>query len=95
MADTGALIAELRGHADLVYSAAFSPDGSRIVTASSDCTVRVWRFDAISGDASILPLWIEVLTGTELRGRVVQPLFLAQWTSTKNRSAGPTRQGSP
>jgi WD40 repeat protein len=83
MAATGALIAELKGHADPVWSAAFSPDGSRIVTAPSDKTARIWRFDAIPGDASILPLWIEVLTGTELRGRVVQPLSLAQWNQRK------------
>jgi WD40 repeat protein len=32
-------IAVLRGY---VYSAAFSPDGSRIVTASWDKTARIW-----------------------------------------------------
>ncbi|MEO1323393.1 MAG: TIR domain-containing protein, partial [Pseudomonadota bacterium] len=36
-----ALIA-LEGHSDMVRSAAFSPDGSRIVTASWDDTARVW-----------------------------------------------------
>jgi WD40 repeat protein len=34
-------IAILRGHDDAVYSAAFSPDGSRIVTASDDKTARI------------------------------------------------------
>ncbi|MEO1474505.1 MAG: hypothetical protein AAFS03_11330, partial [Pseudomonadota bacterium] len=33
----------LQGHAGTVWSAAFSPDGTRIVTASSDNTARVWR----------------------------------------------------
>jgi hypothetical protein len=37
----------LSGHEGLVWSAAFSPDGSRIVTASSDKTTRVW--DAATG----------------------------------------------
>jgi WD40 repeat protein len=37
-------IAVLRGHDDAVLSAAFSPDGSRIVTASAsyDKTARIW-----------------------------------------------------
>ena len=35
-------IAVLRGHEGGVNSAAFSPDGSRIVTASLDKTARMW-----------------------------------------------------
>ncbi len=35
----------LAGHTSLVYHAAFSPDGTRIVTASIDKTARVWRAD--------------------------------------------------
>jgi len=38
----GAEVLRLRGHENGVSSAAFSPDGSRIVTASWDCTARVW-----------------------------------------------------
>ena len=36
-------IAVPRGHDSSVNSAAFSPDGSRIVTASSDETARIWE----------------------------------------------------
>lgn len=36
-------ITELKGHTDEVYSAAFSPDGSRIITASADHTARLWE----------------------------------------------------
>jgi WD40 repeat protein len=37
----------LKGHESNLNSAAFSPDGRHIVTASSDGTARVW---AISGE---------------------------------------------
>lgn len=33
---------DLRGHKDLVFSAAFSPDDQRIVSASQDRTIRIW-----------------------------------------------------
>ena len=35
-------LAVLRGHGNRVESAAFSPDGTRIVTASDDKTARIW-----------------------------------------------------
>ncbi|HEX5758349.1 MAG TPA: caspase family protein [Thermoanaerobaculia bacterium] len=43
----------LRGHEREVSSAAFSPDGTRIVTASKDGTARVWAADG-SGEPVIL-----------------------------------------
>ncbi len=46
-AATGALLATCRGHTSKVLSVAFSPDGARLVTASSDGTVRQW--DAATG----------------------------------------------
>jgi WD40 repeat protein len=57
-------IAFLSGHARDVFSAAFSPDGSRIVTASWDWTARIW--DAASAkEKSAQPpgcgLWVLVL----------------------------------
>jgi WD40 repeat protein len=42
---TAALYAEFLGHEGDVYSAAFSPDGRRVVTASGDGTPRVWDAD--------------------------------------------------
>jgi WD40 repeat protein len=36
-------LAMLQGHSSAVHSAVFSPDGTRIVTASADHTARVWQ----------------------------------------------------
>jgi WD40 repeat protein len=46
-AQTGKLIADLLGHASIVTSAAFSPDGNKIVTTSEDTTAKIW--DAQTG----------------------------------------------
>src|SRR5262245_39978455 len=40
----------LAGHGGIVFSAAWSPDGSRILTASQDKTARVW--EAVTGKES-------------------------------------------
>ncbi len=45
-ADTGALVAELRGHEGAVNALAWSPGGDRLATASADGMVRIW--DAVT-----------------------------------------------
>ena len=42
-AATGKKIITLQGHDSVVVSAAFSPDGKTIVTASFDKTARLWE----------------------------------------------------
>jgi WD40 repeat protein len=46
-AATGHCLSTLLGHTEFVWSAAFSPDGTRVVTASLDNAARVWDVSAI------------------------------------------------
>ncbi|KAF7824980.1 suppressor of mec-8 and unc-52 protein-like protein 1 [Senna tora] len=39
---SGKLLKEFRGHSSYVNDAIFTSDGSRIITASSDCTIKFW-----------------------------------------------------
>ena len=69
-------IAVLRGHEESVRSAAFSPDGKRIVTASVDRTARIWdaatakeiavlRHDAPAYSAAFSPDGKRIVTASE------------------------------
>jgi WD40 repeat protein len=44
-AESGRALAALTGHQGSVKTAAFSPDGKRVVTASNDQTARVYIVD--------------------------------------------------
>jgi WD40 repeat protein len=54
----------VRGHDAALLSAAFSPDGQRIVSASSDKAVRVWRADG-SGELLVLRGHDDRVSGAE------------------------------
>lgn len=44
--ETGEMLADLKGHTNIVTSGAFSPDGSKFVTGSDDASVIVWGLDS-------------------------------------------------
>jgi len=48
----GRLVHTIRGHTDAVRSADFDPGGARVLTASTDDTVRIW--DPAQGDPTVL-----------------------------------------
>jgi WD40 repeat protein len=84
---TGRESVVLRDHDDRVYSAAFSPDGARVVTASDDKTARI--LDVATGNG------IAVLHGHG--GRVCCAAFssdgarvvTASWDNTRNLGLRP------
>ena len=82
----------LRGHEDSVNSGFFSPDGTRVVTASDDNTARVW--DAASGEE------LAVLEGHEnfVRFAAFSPdgtqVVTASWDGTRPRLGRRERRGS-
>ena len=46
-------------HSEKIYSAIFSPDGRYIVSASWDCTARIWN--TATGDCQAVLQWLKKL----------------------------------
>lgn len=57
---SGKLLKEFRGHASYVNDAIFTHDGLRVVTASSDCTVKVGSFYCQSADAKMTNIFLQL-----------------------------------
>jgi WD40 repeat protein len=68
-AETGQELYSLKGHPMEVTSVAFSPDGSRLASASRDGSVKVWNA-MTSQEARAVPGWILSPDGKHLAGAV-------------------------
>lgn len=73
-ATTGEALHTLRGHSSYLLSAAFSPDGSRILTTSADKTAKIWdamsreEYAAAVHEAAVLPEDLELVVVQFLSG---------------------------
>ncbi len=81
-ADKGSLRHTLFGHAGFVFSIAWSPDSSRLVTGGSDGTAKVWRI----GATGVRELWS--LSARETRSGVVGVAFSPDGTRVMAGDAG-------
>ena len=68
-------------HDNWVLSAAFSPDGSSVLTGSRDTTARIRELPPpVEGDPRAVALWVQVITGMTLDdGDVVRALGVDEW----------------
>ena len=69
---------ELKGHESSIRTAEFSPDGSRILTASKDGTARIW---SIFEDPVVLPEHVDGARRVELTSDGTRALTLS-WDGT-------------
>jgi WD40 repeat protein len=71
--NSGGHVATLAGHADWVYAAAVTPDGSKLATASADGTVKLWH----TGENRLLATLVQITPRTDEWLIVAAPGYLA------------------
>jgi WD40 repeat protein len=89
----------LHGHSDLIWSVAFSRDGTRIASGSADRTVRIW--DAVSGAPIGKPLrghtqWVSSVAFSPDGARIVsgsRDNTVRIWDATSGSPVGEPLQG--
>jgi WD40 repeat protein len=65
---SGALVADLRGHADRVAAVRFSPDSGTLFTADWSGQVRRWRLSVLDANPAVLRSEVEQAWGVDLEG---------------------------
>jgi WD40 repeat protein/TPR repeat protein len=74
-------LATLSGHRDIVWSATYSPDGKRILSASKDGTGRIW--DAVTG----APIAVLSAVGAQLKYAAYSPDGRRIVTASRDKTA--------
>jgi WD40 repeat protein len=54
---TGGLVRKLEGHTDIVWSVAFSPSGTTLVSGGKDSDIRIWNLALGNCDGIIKNHW--------------------------------------
>jgi WD40 repeat protein len=85
--NTGRRVGPAFRHRSGLACAAFSPDGRRFATGSSDQTARLWNTPVpLDGEPENILLRTEVLTGLELDGsEALKVLDAATWQERRRR----------
>ena len=65
---TGKILSQDLRHTEKILLTGFSQDGTRLITGSSDGTVKEWDCRVPNGDGRTLGEWVTAFTGAKLHG---------------------------